>query len=317
MNCTQAEPQLNALADRALPLWQAARVQRHLAACPACAAQFTDIQSLDTAVRAWNDAPLPAALGTRIAAALPPSAALPNPQRMFPVRPAAGGLTAAAAALAAVFWFLPGQPGQPTIAFADVEKVMQQVQMAEWTQELTVYNADSKTRIHQLQQVWIRRNPAAIATTTLPDTQHPYKRQTLEDARGSITIQPNGQYILKANSHDVSLDIEAALGVFGAVLSPATKTGMGLDSATVERTSLNGHSALRFTQTFHYKTIPQMKATSQSTIWIDEKTKRCVKLEQQTSHNGRLWMTAATSHIQYDQIAPPGVFDWPTKSIQK
>ena len=309
MTCQHAGPLLNALADRELSFWQAVRVRRHLAACAACATELAAIQRLDAEVHAWRDVPAPSTLGLRIAAVLPPAVSKPA-RRSFPVRPSAVGLAGAATVVAAIALFLLGQPGQPTIAYADVVKAMASVKTATWTQELTVYNANGKLRVHQIQHVWIRRNPPAIATITFPDAQHPYKRQTLEDARGILTLRPNGSYVLRANKHAVFTDVQENLGVFGAALSPTMKSTMGLDGSVAKTTLRDGQPVQKVTQVFHYQLTPQVTAESHSIIWIDEKTKRCMKLELQTSHNRKLWMIVATDHVQYDQAPTPAIFDW-------
>ena len=129
MTCTQTQPLLDAYADHALNPWQASRVRRHLDGCAACAAQLDSVQRVSASVHAWRNVVAPAALQGRIADALPLAPAVPVPPRNRRVaRRAAFTLAGVAAAIGAGFWLLPGKPSQPTIAFADVQKAMEQVQ---------------------------------------------------------------------------------------------------------------------------------------------------------------------------------------------
>ncbi len=332
MNCTQTEPLLNALADHALPFWQAFRVRRHLAACPTCMAEFNAIQRLDTAVRAWNDGLLPAALGTQIAAALPPSAALQVPRRTFPVRPAAVGLAGVAAAITAAIWFLPGQPGQPTIAFADVERAMQQVQTVSWehTYRPNIPSSPIARKLisssGDLPSVqWLRRSPPALATV-YPNTG----RKMLYDRRGSFELTQESCTIRHLYKDMIKKSVEDALRGFTTLpqaAPTATLDGVVRTTVTNMREShivFEGQNLIRFDRdvTNHWFIEGDGRSpfetdhnTAHVSTWVDPTTRRVVRNETNVfldTHKGDTLtdFTEIEDHFQYDQSPPPGVFDW-------
>ena len=312
MTCTQAEPQLNALADRALPLWQAARVRRHLAACPACAAHLASIQRLDTAVRTWNDALLPDMLGPRIAAALPPSAALPLPRRTFSVRPAATGLTAAAAAFAAVLWFLPGQPGQPTIALADVEKAMANPNIVSSIDDTKIYGPKLSLLSHYRVQSWARRKSPAIALILLPgDTSHALG--SLQDSRGCMAVSAQGQfrYWVSPANPDMTDVVQADFAELTQPLEGMAQMGHSVSKTydvKGEPAMLAGVQVLKFTATM-YNGNGGSQYKTQFTAWIDPTTKYVVQYERDfvsPDHSGTHYVR---SKICYDETPRQSVFD--------
>ena len=80
MECDEARDLLDAYADNALELAEAARLNRHLQGCAACRAELDAIRGLGHALRA--QAPYhraPDALRQRVRAALPQAAAAPLP----------------------------------------------------------------------------------------------------------------------------------------------------------------------------------------------------------------------------------------------
>ena len=313
MICQHAELQLNALADRELPPWQALRVRRHLAACPACAAEYADIRRLGASVQAWRDVPAPPALGPRILAALPPSAAFQTNRRAFPIRPAAVGLAGVAAAVAAAFWFLPGQPGQPTIAFADVVKAMANVKTRSSVEDTTYFDQNGKVVLHLLERQWIRRNPPAIATINLLKPAQPgetHGEEVLEDGRGLMAVMPDGGYSLSSPGQDVAKSISGYIE-----LSTQTLLVMAQGDARYgkngliqgEKTILNGRLALKFEDTLHIqRPTPEDEHTI---VWIDQKTRRLVRLTGETRVNGKVTMSGSSTDFHYDETPPPGVFD--------
>ena len=164
MTCDQIQPLLDAFADYDLSPLTRWRIRRHLTQCPACTAELAEINALTARVRAWQNVPAPAGLEARIAARLP--AISPVPARP-PCRRATVGLAGLAVALAAAFWLIPGQPGRPTVAFAEVEQAMQNVQTVSWrTTQIINDSPSDKSKLATITYTnWLRRNPAAIAST--------------------------------------------------------------------------------------------------------------------------------------------------------
>jgi hypothetical protein len=337
MTCNKAFPLLNALTDHALPVWQSWRVRRHLAACPACTAELTHIQRLDSSLLAWHEAPAPAGLGARIAAALPPAA--PNVvRRHFPFRPAAVGLAGVSAALAAVFWFLPGQPGQPTLAFADVEKAMQQVQTVswEWTDQPDTslnknkQNVPTRMRLMRVAK-WLRRNPPALAEMADLTLSPGLDEKVLYDKRGRFFLSKRGCMIWYFPKDPIQENVENTLSSFTSLpQAMPTITFGGTVRANVtnmheSHVVFEGQDRIRFdrdvtTRFFSKGTgasafFESGHNTSHVSTWVDPATLRVTRIEShvfQDTHRGdvSLAYTVIEDHFQYNQTPPPGVFDW-------
>ncbi|MGB7076359.1 MAG: anti-sigma factor [Xanthobacteraceae bacterium] len=107
MNCAECEILIHALVDGELDAGHARDVEAHLATCPGCAESFRTFRAMHETMAAANlKEKAPAALRSRIAAALPAPAEIVGPQK-FPVpsrRSFFGGFavgTALSAAIAA------------------------------------------------------------------------------------------------------------------------------------------------------------------------------------------------------------------------
>ena len=324
MICRHAEPQLNALADHELPPWQAARVRRHLAVCPACTAEYAEIQRLDRTVQAWHDVPAPSTLGPRILAALPPFAVFHTRRRAFPVRPAAVGLAGIAAAVAAVLWFLPGQPGQPTLAYADVEQAMEQVQTVSWattTHTRFVGRTGRQSETDSTMRSWLRRRPAAIVTFQQPNG-YPRGIWSLEDGRGQMTRYDNSYQVHKA---DVDMKQLVEQQIQSMTQAPTetiqSKPSGATHAATAplqeHETTLNGRTQILFIRDYNCVTTPtpapaKMLHISENT-WVDPTTHRVTQIEIDNvgGFMGPGWHSSSVENdFQYNQTPPPGVFDW-------
>ena len=340
MTCQHIEPQLNALADRELNPWQAARVRRHVAACPACAAEYADIQRLDASVQAWRDAPAPFTLGARIAAALPLSAACQTRPRTFPLRPAAVGLAGIAATIAAILWFLPGQPGQPTLAYADVERAMQQVQIVSWKSHLIVTDANWYPLANQKPAgsgsvTWLRRSPPAIATIGQPDGF-----RNLEDKRGSLQRTAQGNYVVfpppKQGEKGLADTVESLIkGVteepmLPTVPHPAYDVSSRITNRQQQSVMLSGQRRILFTyderiivyaiMSHGREVFPETHLFIHSSTWADPTTHLVTRIEtrrwvnyvytkkQFSQPNQR--MIYIDSDFRYNQVPPPVIFDW-------
>lgn len=328
MTCTQTQLLLDAYTDHALPFWQAFRVRGHLARCAACAAEYAGIQRLDASVQAWHDVPIPADLEARIAAALP-LAAPAAPRRAFPVRPAAVGIASLAAA--AAFWLVPGQPGQPAIAFADVKRAMQQVQIVSWKTHYIVTDANW----HPLPQrqaegsssvTWVRRNPAAIATIGQPrgfvslDDEHGSKERT---AQGNYFWKPNN----KQQEKDLARGVEEQIrNLTHMSMTPPSTSDPRRNVYTIVTNSRqqsvlsDGQREILFTDNKEIvarinKHIPEMHYFQQHNIWVDPVSHLVIRTESRNwgdkmSGQFNQRMIFVDSDFHYNQAPPPGVFDW-------
>lgn len=341
MTCDQTQPLLEAFADGQLGWETAWRVRRHLAACSACASELAETRRLDSRVRAWRDMPAPAGLQSRIAAALPSTPPTSVSRRPVMARRVAVGLTGVAATSAAFFWLLPGQPGRPTIAFADVEQAMQHVETLSWVQ--SSYYVDqhgNRTEGSNLPvYTWMRRKSAAIATL-----EQPKGWRELVDKRGEFTRTTEGYYqehTLGANTEkDIADRVESQIrqmtqpptnGVVskssGTVIVAYSGKSLHPISSPVRVTSmpvqehqvvLNGRTQMLFTRdedmTFAtYYPAPFNVIHIRQSMWADPVTHRITQVEIQNSGGGlgpNRRSFVLYSHFRYNQPPPPDVFDW-------
>ncbi len=340
MTCTQIQPLLDAYADHALPVWQAYCVRRHLTACSDCTAQLADIQRLGAAVHAWHNVPAPAALEGRIAAVLPQIASAPMPPRNRRVaRRTSMALAGVAAAIGIGVWLLPGKPSQPTIAFADVQKAMQQVQIVSWKSYLVVTDA----KWHPLRDqklpgsygiTWLRRDPPAIATIAQPRGS-----VSLTDGRGNLEHTAQGNYVKYPPNSVIGIglakDVEnqiKALTEEPVLASPTSTPDFHSKFTNLQQqlVLLDGQKRILFTFNgevivsaivSHGRTIfPQAHYFTRHSIWADPETHLVTRTElRQWVHydyvgkqfdqpNQR--MISVESDFHYNQAPPPGVFDW-------
>jgi anti-sigma factor RsiW len=122
VNCEEIADLLHPFADGDLDLVRSLAVERHLQACPACAAAVKDLQALRGALAEsalYHRAP--AGLRERVRASLRPAGRTHAPARPFPWRPLA--IAASLAFVATLMWAMLREPSVPS---AD-ELVAQQV----------------------------------------------------------------------------------------------------------------------------------------------------------------------------------------------
>lgn len=323
MTCTQTQPLLDAYVDGELSRLAAFRLRRHLSACTSCAAALADIWQLHHRVQAWRDLPAPVGLGTRIAAVLPP--AHPLPARLsFPVRPAAVGLASIAAALAAVLWFLPGQPGQPTIVYADVEKAMQQVQTVSWVETMEFYNSKNRIvpRAAHRSTHWLRTNPPALAA--LGDGV-----QDLTDAQGErVRLAPGvyADFSAGASAPRIGID-ETVHNLLQEITQPQVSTGfMGyggtardqlkFTSVRQQTVVLEGQKRILFVRDQEITAQRRHGAPNhylyRISVWADPATRRVVRIETRdlSGFAQGSGSVITRSDFSYNQPPPAGVFDW-------
>ncbi len=292
MTCDQIQLLLEAFADRQLGWGTAWRVRRHLVGCGLCAAEMAEIQAMTSRVRVWRDVSAPAGLEDRIAAALPSSVA-PSPARFSVAsRRAAVGLAGATAAVAAFFWLVPGQPGRPTIAYADVQRAMLNVKIMGWTEEETFYYSDGRVRKHNVRKVWVSTNPPMLADIRFPTVSQPHQTQSLENEHGVAERNLNGQYIIRDDQHKVADEVRDAL------LQRARTMDFLATLGSKMRTTLNGQSVVKFANNFSYicpypaappGLLPQhdVVAVRRDIFWIDSRTHRIVQSEIHATTQGK------------------------------
>ncbi len=327
MNCRQILPLLDAFADGELEHINAWRIRRHLAGCAACSAELAAIQRFGSRVQAWNAVSAPTGLQSRIAEALP-RPAFPVSPRRFPVRRVAVGLAGLGAAAAVFVWLIPGQPGRPTIAFADIEKAMASVKIMGWTEDAILYNADGSIRHHHVTENWVMSDPPAIARIRFPTSTQPYRTQLLENKQGVTEVDQDGKYNIGDNTHkvfdDVHREISSRAVTLDAFAIPGNKLPKSLDKTRKvllwERTTLNGQPAVKVVSNYSFS-CPYPLATSglppqrivtidsHDTLWIDSKTHREVQYETHMTTQGKPVYDITDHNISYDQMPPSGIFD--------
>ena len=350
MTCEQSRWQLNALADGALPPFQAWQVRRHLAQCAACAADFTRIVQLSTDARAWRDSAPPAALAARIASALPPQTArlentamilerplpIADPPHRFRTRKVRVALALGvclASVLTLALW--PSKQAPLPAAYADTVLAMQRVRTAAWTQTITIYNPNGSTQMHQTRQIWVRRDPPAIATVVPPDptTQSisgGYRE--LLDAQGlHRTNLDGGKTIIRPLQKPIADQVRDTLNgltSFNAQENnPLFKDGSFVVSNQTpwkqKQVILNSQVLLRFrkdiTATFPVGAIHHIQEPLifHKTVWVDPQTQRVQQGEWQVRNSKVGGFDGITYHFVYDQPALAGVFDDATYSAAR
>ncbi len=336
MTCDQTQPLLEAFADEELGWWAAWRVRRHLAACPACASEVAELQRLTARIRAWRDVPAPAHLQSQIAAALPPAPPVSAPRRPIAARRAAVGLAGLAAAAAAFFWLLPGQPGRPTIAFADVEQAMQQVQTVSYDMNSHCYDAQGRVVPSGMSfsfRNWLRRKPAASARyDAVMHEQH------LEDARGSLWYSRRLNKYLKqplvGDNIEQSVNKEmhhlteppTSADMDTAASQPAPSVQLTVTHWQQHEANLNGIVCQKFTRDILRITKRNVLRTTYGgyedtdrhdkthvTIWADARTLHVVRVELtgDAAYMARGYREhTVLDDFHYNETPPPGVFDW-------
>ncbi len=335
MTCTKIQPLLEAFADHDLSALTQWRVRRHLPHCPACTVELAELDALTARVHAWHNVPAPAGLEARIAATLPAAAPVPT---QLPVRRAAVGLAGFAAALAAAFWLVPGQPGRPTVAFADVERAMQQVQTVSWRTTVkarTIVNGEEKpgdkSKPYTITNTtWLRRNPAAIAMTNysltyaVPITPNDNLTvKILQDERGEFHLRENECIVMPTHtpiSQRVTKQIESLTQppqATGASVSLPGQAKAVVTSFHQENVRVAGQNQTRFDRDVK-TTWPEGFGKNKYRLvhvidWVSSDTHRLVRVETRLTEDTtgvKPFTTLVEDHFQYNTPAPPNVFDW-------
>jgi len=332
MTCDQMPPLLEAFTDGELGWEMTWRVRRHLATCPACASELAEVRQLTARVRAWRDVPAPARLRSRLTAALPSAPPASVPLRPALARRAAVGLAGVAAAVAAFVWLLPGQPGRPTIAYADVVEAMAHVKTAHWTETVTWYREDGQPRKPDVGDGWLRWNPLAMARGSNVGPVSGF--QYILDNQGEHMYDPVGRKATlrwlgyKSGGHFVRTAItDPSMRQFmlNYILPPHGWDDPSQSDKLKGRSSLgqfvlwqvraitvDGRSLVELHSEF--RPMPGQKNVgegSRETYWIDPDTHLLERHEQQVINpkTQQTEMVIVDDHFQYDQIPPQGTFE--------
>lgn len=341
MTCEQTQPELNALADGALPPLRAWPVRRHLVQCPGCAREYAQIMQLGADARAWRNAAPPAALAVRITSALPPQTAprentamiwerpqpVAIPPRRIAARKARTALALAAClalVLAVTLW--PSSPGRPTVALADVKRAVDQVNTVTATYTTTRY-LPGGTPLTEVTYNWIRRYPPAIASVPAPSLSKPqnliqmnFCQQSLWDTRGEFVhyIAPaRGPVTMNIN---YLVDLGAPLKPsrmrenLDAFLSPSRTNphnGIEITPPQSEPARLEGRQVLRLVRHVSYTNKPEDILFTE-TYYVDPITLRPIRIEFQgiTAKTRKPYSTSVVTDFRYNVMPPSGVFDW-------
>ena len=220
--------------------------------------------------------------------------------------------------MALFFWLLPGQPGRPTIAFADVERAIQQAQTVSYRMTMHIYDAQGHVVPGSLQivrQVWMRRSPPALA---LADTIGHYK--SLEDTRGYL-LHGGNRYLKVPVHENITQTINKYLH---NVTEPPTDpeeyragTGRNFHFQPWQRQGaiVDGKACLVFTQDLR-RTVGKLEKFSRITLWVDAQTLHIFRMEsvgdptpEATQLKPGDVERAVIDNFHYNDTPPPGVFD--------
>lgn len=282
-----------ALATGGLYGFRAWRLRQHLARCPACRSIWEETRQTLTLVQAYREASIPDGLRERIAAGLsvtPTRARLP-----FPWRPLAalGGLAALLLALALL---VPGSPGRPMPAFADVEQAMGRIRTAHWVQVWTPYDQDGHPKHPRRTEFWARTEPPAVVCFALPDATPPGRER--RSLTWFISSDPDPREFLQLIILENTLAPDSHKSLFAS--------GIPWES---ERATVQG----RPMEWFHRQTTGQASSgTDRESVWADPVTHRIFRSQHQhvNRYTGRTWSVETLEGFQYDETPPQGVFDW-------
>ncbi len=324
MTCATIQPLLEAFANHDLSPLTQWRIRNHLTHCPACTAELAESVALTARVRDWQNVPAPAGLEARIAAKLP--AAAPAPARP-PIRRAAVGLAGFAAALAAAFWLVPGQPGRPTVAFAEVEQAMQQVQTASWrTTQRSEPRPGHRGETFTFTN-WLRRNPAAMATTDfvseIGSKMSSSPQKYLINSRGTFELNEK-DCIVTAPSTTINQQVTKQIKSFtqppqanDASITLRGQVKTVLTSFHQENVIVSGENQTRFDREFKTTSLKAAYQKFQEVLhvtqWVNSDTHRIARVELRYTKDTTVPTTFTTlveDHFQYNTPAPSGVFDW-------
>lgn len=328
--CDRTQQRLNALTDCELSPWVSAGVRRHLKSCESCRADYLLIQNISSQFREWRETSVPEHLSPRIANAVAHSAVTTEPAPMthrWRWQPFAA-LAAAAVVLAFAVALLSSNALRPTVAFAEVRQAMETVRNVSWQQTETRYDLSGQRTLRRTQELWVRRDPPAIAERDAPSEiaqtpggEYADASEKLSDSHGEINYHiGQGIYYLHPAS-DIAQRVRQTIADLTA--SAGNRTPWKMNRAT-----LSGHPVLIYQSRVHeLADISQSGSRTMDgeiAIWADPATHQVIRRRSDITFgptrvrpdSGRGPWTALpaerivqdASEFQYGQPAPQGVF---------
>ena len=235
------------------------------------------------------------------------------------------------AVLTAILWSLPGQP---SASYADTPQETPSVQIVSWTTHNTF--TDAKWRpLAQTQRngpdftTWVRRNPPAVATLG-----QPHGFVSLKDERGSLERTVQGNYQIRPNrrqgsKHLVEYVEEWIKGLTQEPVEQSSSPNQTVYNIVThprqQSVVQNGQKQILFTfddeivirgRVSHGRTtIPEMHLFQHHSTWVDPVTHLVTRIESRDwgdkmSGQFNQRQILVWDNFHYNQLPPPGVFDW-------
>jgi outer membrane lipoprotein-sorting protein len=295
-------------------------------------------------------------LWEQIAAEPIATAAKPTKGRVPAVRRwAFGGIAAAVGIGGIAFFALPGTPGQPTVAFAQVEAAMAQVRTAAWTETITftVDRTPPQTYTKQYEW-WASLQPGRIAQRWIGGTER-NERPWRFVSDGTTTLGyaesrwGNGRETARYFRSEVqpeALEINGSTPqerIRGLLLFPMEAEQQKASESQNEsayarftrqrsawrsrREKLAGQTALRFDSHLTTIIVPKTEDTTETrheadwSIWVDPKTYRILRreivhLSSPSKSSLRTWRSVS-ENFRYNETPPATAFTIPPPPVGK
>jgi hypothetical protein len=284
-------------------------------------------------------------LWEQIAAEPIATTAKPTKGRVPAVRRWAFGGVAAAVAIGGIAFFaLPGTPGQPTVAFAQVEAAMAQVRTATWTETVSESLAlypDGRYEIRlrpQTATVWARLEPPTIARRTTAEVRHianATETYQISNRKGQLSynrfasgipaspmLGPTAEQTPQERVHSLIL-FNRPIGANGndewIEKQPYESQRIKREAWKSQSIIWNGQNALRFENRFTIEdknpkdTTKRWKQSGEEWVfWVDPKTYRILRREIKTLYSygdRKVFLHRNNENFVYDRTPPQGIFD--------
>ena len=327
--------------------WRRRAIERHSADCSDCAAIRSEVDALFQQTQtAFRAAMPPSELDEHIWRKTAARRDAATPRRLPLLRGLAFGAVMTACLAGGVALLLPGSPGHPAVAFAQVERAMSEIQTATWTDTMTSEwnkgtGKDKKT------WKWYQERPAKFENWVQFDPPRYSLRQVrqtgeTQDSESHFHEISDGKYTLFTNSqdhhymrsdappNDLWPDASPEEAMRREVLFPRDLPpvpGAETQDKTrkwrkIERTPwrqsadrLSNRDVLKFSS--RITEIAQMpnnkpwRRTTDTTIWVDPTSYRILRRE---SHSipvlgGGVEWRRISENFRYNETPPPGTME--------